>query len=408
MALSCLLAAPRWAWAQTGSHPGYVVTIGGDTLRGTVVIASAQVNASTCVFRAGTATAERSYSPSELSAFATAEVEYETGQVALAPTLAAIPQFLEVLARGPLTLLALSQKNTVRYFLRPATGSVLTELVKTTQQVQMRGQTYAYVGTAYRDTLAHVLRACPAIAKRAAYVGFHDKELAKLVQAYNACVAPLAAPRNIYLNRGTFSVGLLAAGSVYNQIKFGKGDGTSLLNAGYRGHTFSTLGIAVRYTPGFRNGAFTMHTGVQYEANRRYDDSHTNIIIGSTITPVVVQPRIQLAFDFLVFPLALRYSFGRGALHPYLETGISARFLLKTRQDELITTYSVAAVPTSVPFLGENKSIFNAGGLAGVGLGVGNRFSAGIRGELASTPSTYLGSSSQRSVSVLLSYFLTH
>ncbi|MCB2407461.1 outer membrane beta-barrel protein [Hymenobacter lucidus] len=394
------------AQAQSGPQPGYVVSLAGDTLRGTIKPGRAERNAVQCDFKAAGQTESKIYKVGELRAYGSSVLAYESHPVPRSADTATVlvPRYLEVVTRGPLTLYALSYQSKPRFFISGYRPGKVVELIQRTNTVQRGAQQFVVTQRLYQDTLTKAFQGCPEASRQAKVVDFGVNELEKAVRKYNACAAPGSVVKK-NSHHGNIAFGIIGGVAVFNQMNMGNNTGEDELHWQYDGNTYLTAGLEVVFTPGFKGAPFTIHSGVLYESARTFESDHN-------FYPLLASKQTtELQLNYLVVPAMIRYSLGHGLVRFYAEAGPSARFLVHVSKDEKIYTPTLAGSPPIVrPLLGSynNLNIGLGGGLGSeLHLPNGQQISLGMRAENVFGPSNYTSGSGLRSVNLLLGYLFT-
>jgi len=404
---SFLLGPATGAWAQHGAQPGYIVPTPGDTLRGVVRVGRDQHNSRVCYFRP-TGQTQRQYLPTQLLAYGGAGLHFESHLLpALTEADTAKRAFVEVIARGPLTLYYFRGAQGVRFFLGGYRSGHLTELISITEKVTQHSRGLDYVATIqrplFRDTLARAMQACPTVANRLSEVAFQLKKLEQVVRDYNACVAPARNEpmRTPTANRrGNLQLAPMVGVGLIDRMVLGSGDDSNPYDASYRGEAYATAGLSVLYTPGLRGAPFLVHADVLYEYNRRY--------LALTEIPGDIYQRITLAFDYLRIPVLVRYSFGHGVVRPYLEAGVHVRVATIQRQDKL--TFLSSTTQNTMPFFGSLQRMgygYEAGAGLAIGPVQGRQLQVSVRAVRGTGPSPYTKGSTLTSIVTYVTFPLT-
>ncbi|TGE22955.1 PorT family protein [Hymenobacter metallicola] len=390
--------------AQVGRQPGYILPLAGDTVRGIVVIGRGQSNAQLCQFEASGQSQTKQYTPGELRGYGTtAGQSYESQAVVVPPAPTAQPVFLEVVTRGALTLYVLPSGNAERFFLAGYRPGKLVELELRTAMIQRRAQQFLAKQRMYQDTLARAFAACPAQAKRSATVEFRLADLEKAVRGYNLCAAPQTVGKRA-AKRGSFSFGVVAGLSVFDQLTLGDGSNTGDFNQQYGGKNALRGGLEAVFTPGFKGAPLTVRVTALYEPGRTFT-SERNFFPQQSYNKKAV-----LEFDYTSFAAILRYRLGQHRLRPYFEAGPAINMITRVKQDYLtFTSTTSGSKPYNEKLLGD-YNYFTLGGGAGFGVETlmpgGNTLWLGVRAASTAGPAKGTERSGVKSVSLLVGYTL--
>jgi hypothetical protein len=204
------------AQAQGRFRPGYVVRLGGDTLRGQVQQRGAIRAAATCTFRSSATAEPTEYRPAELRAYGFAEGDHYEARVmerlrgkreVVLRTL-----FLSVLAQGKAQLYSMRDKDDVTHFYLATSPDSVQELRQVRTAVPSTNQDQILYETQYpfRAVLAEALRDCPAVQHLLPGLVLSEGDLRRVVTRYNACVAgPAALPATPVRQRSKASFGVV-------------------------------------------------------------------------------------------------------------------------------------------------------------------------------------------------------
>lgn len=402
--LSLLLGAAETK-GQHGAQKGYVVSTTGDTLRGIVQLGRDRRNSQLCSFKPTPKAAFQSFLPAQLSAYGTADLQYESHLLpqATAQTDTVRRAFLEVVVRGKLTLYYFQGELGKRFFLEGYRGSQLTELPMLTQKVVQYNRGLEYVQYVqrplYRDTLARAFQGCPTVSNELSTLAFQVESLAGAVRAYNACVGlakeqPAAPP--ISQRRSWQWAPVLGLG-IIDRLQLSDGNGGKPLNDVYDGAYYPTVGFSALFTPGLRGAPFSANAGLYYEYNRRYTALYE--------LPGNIQQRVKLAFDYLRLPIFVRYSFGHGGVRPYVEAGVQIQTVVTQRQDKLTFRYNDTE-STQALFDWPQRMGYGYGAGAGVAFGPaqGRQVQVSVRLMRSTGPSPYTNGSTLTSLATYVAF----
>ena len=422
--LLCLLVAMYLlsgcpAHAQSDFRSGYIVTLSGDTVRGLADYRGNALSASICRFRATPEAPVAAYSPAQLRGYG-----FGRGRQFRSRLLASIdsvqyravappaPLFLELLATGPLSLYRTrSSAGVDRYFVAPATQPVSQPLA---ELLPARPDAAASVTTAYRrqplyrGVLSGLMQNCNGARMAVASVPFTANGLIGIVQRYNRCLSPAAAPApRVSADEERVRLGLVLGAETSRLVFAGE---TVLSNAHFASVPFPVLGMSLTIPLASLSEKLILRFETLID-HQRYAD----IFGGNTGHPSRQQAHLNLTY--LRMPLQLRYTYPKGRLRPFAQAGLSYSYRLHfdTRLQEEYATGSNA------PQFNEGKTLeeFNPGvvghelGLVG-GVGVnlpaiaGRALSFELRTEASTGPlATVAINSSYRRYSALLGYNFT-
>lgn len=201
-----LLALPHLLHAQTNWRPGYIISLPGDTVRGTLDYGLGSRSAYECHFKSAPAGEATSYTSAQLRGYGFLHDRFYQSQRVLKQAFAGDTTsqvaFAEVLVQGAATLYRFAGGNTSeQYYVRNGTGP-LKQLVQTSERLVENGRVFRRDNALYRATFAEVFQGCPAVQFEVVKAPFSRSSLVKLVQHYNECVgggqvvSAVAAPRH--------------------------------------------------------------------------------------------------------------------------------------------------------------------------------------------------------------------
>lgn len=389
-----LLVGAAEAKAQHGSQRGYIVSTDGDTLRGTVQVGRDRRNSQLCSFKPTGKAAFQSYRPTQLLAYGTHDLQYESHLLpkSAAQTDTIRKAFLQVVVRGGLTLYYFQSELGKRFFLSGYRASQLTELPLLTEKVIQYNRGLEYVQYVqhpqYRDTLARAFQGCPSAVNELSTLSFQVESLARAVRAYNACASPAqqqtdALPAS---QRRNWQWAPVVGLGVIDRLRLSEGTGNKPLDNVYDGSYYPTVGFSVLFTPGLQGAPFSANAGLYYEYNRHYTMLYE--------LPGNIQQRVQLAFDYLRLPVFVRCSFGHRLIRPYVEGGVQVQIVTTQRQDKL-TFISNNTESTQELFGRPQRMGYGYGAGAGVAVGSlqGRQVQVGVRLMRSTGPSPYTNGS---------------
>ncbi|RFP65549.1 hypothetical protein D0N36_08710 [Hymenobacter lapidiphilus] len=335
-----------------------MVTLGGDTLRGEVDARGAVRNARLGRFRPTAAAPITDYQPRQLQGYAiTGEQLYQSATVLLADSVgpgAALgaapdtlqrPSFVEVLVRGPLSLLYLRDEQRIDHYYAQPRAQPLCELRQRVVKSQSEGRRYERETNEFRYTLAKLMASCPSVQPRLTALRYQSRELIQVVQAYNACtgesltVLPAKARKN-YLQLG------LIAGAQTSQLKI---EG-SIFRLPLKGTS------AVRPVIGL---GLTLHTGlsrnITFRLETLYEQQYYDRLAPYTnqiaVTPALSSEK-RATLSTLRAPLLVRYIYPRGRFQPMIYAGYSYGLYLRADVEDRVKVARPPLSPLEVVYKG--------------------------------------------------------
>ena len=361
--LLALLGPSFAAQAQANFRPGYIVSLKGDTLRGSLDYGSGNRSAYECRFKPGNEAANEKYLPSQLLGYGFLHDRfYQSRRVPaqnpVADTTSKI-LFLEVLVQGPVSLYVLSDNTSGKlYYLRSGNGPIMP-LVQLSETVTINGSNFKRENPLFRTTLSNAFPACPAVRDKLSHLPFTSTSFVRIVQQYNACVgggqivSEVAASKR----RSYFLLEALAGAQASN-LRF---DGEiTVKDVSFSGGTRPVVGLALQqYLPVWAN-RFGVRLEVLYQPQQYSQELYSPFAYS-----YAAYQEVRVKFDQLRVPLLVRYMPLNGRFRPFIEAGASIALAL-TNSNE----YRYRAQPTSAyspwrPILGSRGT--EEGLLAGLG-----------------------------------------
>ncbi|GAB3194186.1 hypothetical protein GCM10027293_01860 [Pontibacter aydingkolensis] len=232
--------------------------------------------------------------------------------------------FLEALALGKANLYFLRETDvTERFFIETVEGK-LVELKEETRQLKdSNGKTYNSVLKPYISVLTVALIGCDGMQSQIERTELKQSSLKKLVNNYNACVAP---KEEGFAKEGDHkfkvSAGVLVGGSVQQLTISGEEEAIKYYGE-FDPYTSITGGIAVDLNLREVNEKLSVYTGAFYSRLKTQAFNKAKTLNGS-------EGEFDVSFDaqFLSFPLMLRYTYPKGKLRPFVNLGASYTLLL--------------------------------------------------------------------------------
>lgn len=416
LALLPLLLGSTIVLAQTNFRPGYVLPLSGDTLRGEVDSRGAQRNARVARFRVAAGAIITEYQPRQLRGYGfTGDRVYQTESVLLTDSVQRQsllyasddtikrPSFLEVIVRGPASLLFLrDEANKDHYYLQMA-GSSVQELLQTTQQIEDNGVTYQRKLDEFRYVLAAATKQCLMIQSTINTMRYGLNELASLVHRYNDCVGASSISPASKTRKNHVQLGVVVGGERSQLV----------LNDQYAGSAITPKGTsAIQPVVGL---ALNMHlTGLNRTLSARvealYENQHFEAEYRSAKG---VGKDYRVTLTGIRVPVLVCYTYPRGVIRPFLQVGYGFSYLLKA-DNEARSVYPPATTITPErqwrPIVTSRR--FEQGLIGGIGLTTARpdkrNLAAVLRYERSDGFSDALGFGSRvNRLYVLLSYDLT-
>ncbi|RAK68187.1 outer membrane beta-barrel protein [Hymenobacter edaphi] len=213
-------AASLTARAQTNYQPGYVLSLSGDTVRGTVDFRQWNQNPTRIDFRPA-AGEPKNYGPADIRGFGVAAERYESavvqvegspykiGELPKSPALLMRRDeaFVRVLVSGPKSLYYYQDRNGKEHFFIRQDGAL--ELLLHKQFIPNEQSNRVVTDRSFADQLQTYLADCPTIGPRLRTVPYTTPGLQKVFGEYYACAGGKAAPtfqQASEKNRASFGV----------------------------------------------------------------------------------------------------------------------------------------------------------------------------------------------------------
>lgn len=319
------------ALAQKNFRPGYVVRLGGDTLRGEVDVRGQQRMARQCLFRPGAEAPTTLYQPADLKAYGLfAGARYEafqvpapSGSTAAQPVLAAL--FMQVLAEGKARLYTFTdESDRMRYYFRQASGPI-TELVQLTQMIEVDNRSTQEVTYPFRQVLSQSFADCAAVQHLLVKAELTDSQLTAIFNRYNTCangqVLAVSAARSTKVHLG-FVMGAQRASLVLND-----GEAVNLQSA-----LRPVVGVGLLINPASFNSKLAVRVEALYQM-QRFEGQYQRKV--GTVTNLGSTRDATIVLNTLRVPLLLRYTLPAGKVRPYLQAGGEASVLLDSQAQVL-------------------------------------------------------------------------
>ena len=332
-----MLMGPAAAFAQSDFRPGYIRKQDGSRTNGLVDYRSEARNALGVSFKENESSKAVSYKPGEVQGYGyEGSKRYEsigfTGADSTVQT-----YFMEVLATGAASLYFVQEEQgKERYFLRKGDAPV-QELVEEVRRVEKGGKTYKATLKPYVGLLAVAMLECPQVKQQIDKAALEQSDLVKVVDQYNACVAPEQAGTFAKKTERNFTVekGLLAGMTLMSpNFSSDKGTHTYLSKADFALSKTVTGGVFFNLSTRKLNEKLSLITGLMY---------HHYSLEGSYLDKQ--SENIYSDYDgylkaaYIRVPLLLRYTYPKGKIRPFVNAGVHYSFLVKS-DSEMVRNYS--------------------------------------------------------------------
>ncbi|MBT1688390.1 outer membrane beta-barrel protein [Dawidia soli] len=410
-------------FSQADYRPGYIVSLQGDTLRGSIDYRNWLRNPKAISFHPSAQGEDRTYTPLEIRAFGVAGDIYESAivQVDVSPTdvgelsespepqLVADTAFIRALITGEKSLYLYHTadqrgKNEQLYIRKDGQWELLIYKKYIRKQTTTGTQEFVTSNNRYIKQLAFYLQACPSIQKKMRDIRYGSTSLERLFRTYYECTTTTPAYEKKPEKRPV-EFGILAgaaqtsvdirtidrlAASPLAQASFPKGftftGGLFLDLVRLRNNRKWSLNSELVYT------SFTSE-GTHYE--QRNADSYTYTYI-------------NLEYSYLKLNTLVRFKYPVGKLYLFANAGISSAIVLQgsDRQTEVRYFQNTPTVHESKAFDNGTES-YDLGFLGGLGVRY-QRYAFETRFERTQGMINYTGMSARLTrVAFLLSFRLS-
>ena len=319
VALLVLLGLPFAVQAQASFRPGYIISLKGDTLRGSVNYSSGSRSAYECRFKSDAAADIAAYLPNQLQGYGFLHDRfYQSRRVPAQNPVADTTSkrvFLEVLVQGPASLYLLSDNtNSNSYYLRSGNGPVMP-LILHSEVVTVNGSRFRRENPLFRTAFSAAFAACPEVLSKVSSLPFAVTAFIRVVQQYNACVgggqkiSEVAAPK-----RRRYFMLEAVAGARTSTLRF-EGE-ISMKDVAFSGGMQPVVGLALQqYLPVAAN-----RYGIRLEL--LYQPQHYGQeFYAPTAYAYAAYQEVRVDFDQLRIPLMFRYMPLHGRFQPFYRGG---------------------------------------------------------------------------------------
>jgi hypothetical protein len=298
MTLALLFVACQFATAQHDFRDGFYITLDNDSVPGKVAYRSSKKASEVCVFKSADGKRQR-FNPSQIKGFGFVEGKRYTARTMQPEG----PRFVEHIVSGRMHLL----RHHRIYYLE-------TDSLTLLQKEQIIERTYSdgrkFRGTInpYKNTLDKALAECKLSGND---VDYNEKELSRIVSAYNRCKG---SPYVSYYSK--------KAGTKFTFQVFGGTDFSTLTIDGYPDAFKQSVslafgaGVDISF-PRFSDRTFFSIEGVF--TNKTYQGYLESYDAGSSTT---TRADVVIKGSFAKIPVSVRYNFSHDSFTPYLKIGI--------------------------------------------------------------------------------------
>jgi len=379
---------------QKNYLPGFIITLTGDTIRGTLDYRNWERNPKKIGFKANGSTETIDYSPATIIGFGVADEIYmsavieteissdKTGDLSFDPSLNIVMDsgFLQLLIRGEKNLyLFRNRLGKEQYY----TGQISApELLVYKRYLKMQGGSSVVVeNKKYIGQLSIYLSDCQAIQPKLQNTQYQQNSLEKLFLAYYDCMnAPLLfykKPDNVTLAFGVI------AGASYTSLTFHSADFVYLVDAGYKPSYSFTGGVYMDVILARNSGKWSICNELLY-TNYRVDGEYTDYTNENKYT--VYSSR--LGYMYLKLNNLIRFKLPVGKVFLYANVGISNGLAIVEQNQMTVTSKLYEQVRVEEKKALDDTRKYEVGFLGGLGGNYG-RFSLEARYEYGTGMSTY-------------------
>lgn len=371
--LLLITATAASASAQTNFRPGYVVTLGGDTLRGEVESRLERFNATLCRFRSTGSPEVIEYQPAQLLGYGlVAGPDYESH---VTPTRIPSNLFMRRLVGGRATLYRVVQEDgNELFFARWQTEANLLPLLQR-DSITLNEQGLSASRTLYpfRAELWKRMADCPSVQVTLARLEAKESQLLEVFTNYNRCVGSLrseAVASQVPRTRLA-----LVAGMQQATIEGSSASNGATLDSGWQ----PVAGIGLTIAASKYSDALSLHIQALY-TKQSYDGYLPP-------TANTAQNELHVRLQSIELPLFVRYSLLQGKIRPFVQVG--GTFAYRIQKDAYTSRLSTFP-PVTLVTKPIDLRAYGTAVMGGVGLSFGlpNRNLVSIEGRYNSFDST--------------------
>ncbi|MEZ4824937.1 MAG: hypothetical protein R3C61_01385 [Bacteroidia bacterium] len=287
--------------------PGYIITLGQDSLPGLVLLQDHVFNTTTCVFKVSNDGEEQQFSPGEIKGYGSGSSVFLSGYNAEGKDV-----FMQYKARGKFSLLYFRDE----YYLKD--GDSLESLILSQEKVKIEDRTFFKAREEYKYLLRDKMSDCFAINSYLKSTEFNLQSLAHLFEEYAGCSFTKIEVYKHETDKMKIRLGV-AAGGMGSVLDFLPGS-----SARYVFAEFGSPRIAYTVVPSvlaeFSFPALTQRisfrTGATfYSATNEYERIREEPGITDIQHVTVTSSRLEI-------PLYLRYAFSKKGRGPYVIGGL--------------------------------------------------------------------------------------
>jgi len=289
-----ILGGLQHGFAQSGYHPGYIVLLQGDTVRGFVDHRNFDKGSARISFRASAEGAERVYKPLDIRSFSVSDLQYIGGMIQVETSPIEVNQldynaslnlrtdtaFVLVLVNGVKSLYTYTVPGwggRKKLFYIGQDGKLELLLYKLYRQEAVNREIVtAYNG--YVGQLKTYLQDCPSIKKKLRSPRYYRSDLERVFRKYYKCVEKQPVYQQ-ELKDKTLEVGVLA-GATKSTVAFNVEDGATpwFANTSFSGGMQFTWGVYLDVKLPKKLSNFSINNEIQFtsyhlEGSRTYNTS---------------------------------------------------------------------------------------------------------------------------------------
>ncbi|UOQ72714.1 outer membrane beta-barrel protein [Hymenobacter cellulosilyticus] len=304
-----LMASSTAVLAQANFRPGYIVSLAGDTARGTVDYRGEERNALLCRFKTTADAVVAEYQPGQIRGYG-----FTNGrdlQSWALPGAGSKAVFVQTLVLGKASLYhSVNEHGKDVYYAGGNSAAALEALIQqdTIQSVydqqQRRTTTMQQRTYPFRSVLWRIMADCPSVQTTVARLELKEGPLVKTFSAYNTCV--MGSQQQYVAKQQTSKTHFMVLGGV-KQATISYGNHTDKkLESGFG----PSLGIGIMFQPGRFNPRFLLHLQALYQ-KQEYQQEFNN---GDEL--------VHVNLTSIQVPLFLRYTLPTKKVQPYVQAGV--------------------------------------------------------------------------------------
>lgn len=355
------------SFCQSDFRKGYIVTNNADTLRGLIAYEEGAQAYRSCTFKASEEGANTTYTPAEIKVYGFEHDKVFESHELRETDEPAEKLFLEVIARG---LVSLFKADKV--FWVNKNGEELHKLVNSSESGIIGGTAVIRYGNEHVRVLNMLLSDCPELRSRIPKIQLAERPLTNLVSDYNRCKG---VPVVVYKSAKPWTkvVGGIILGANLSSIAFESDLPDQYLTGSFELSKTPAIGLSVEASSPRISERFGFHTDLTYLTTRYYSykaDRYDNTILRNYTTITIEQ---------LKLPLGVIYHFAHRNITPYICAGMSytfhlsksSKWVLEVESDKVVQTFQSEALKI-------NNNQHGIWGGFGVTKSISSRFDASV------------------------------